>query len=498
MSDVPERPTGPPEPFGPAEPPYIRPERARSRPGRRVAVSVAGVAALLAAAFGVASLAQGDGASSAEGAVEDLFDAIADEDAIGVMQAVTPAERSVLRPAVEGVAGEARRLEVASDALDLDDIAGIEIDVRDLELTASALGDGVAMVDVVGGTLSSSVAIDELPLGPVVREVLDRQDADVDDASDTAPLEGLKLVAIERDGGWRVSLLYSLAELSRRDMDPEPPIPTFGAGIPARGAASPEAVIHEMVDAASGLDVHRLVELTSPVEMEVLHDYGPLLVDAVADADPGTPVEVSDLRLEVHDGVDGRKVVEATSYAVSAGDDEDHFEIRFDGKCTTVTTRYTYTSTFTPVGEAIPTVDVPGETGDLDVPPEPDTESRTETETEKTCIGEESALSPVGVLGTFGSAAAAPRFVVEPRDGAWYLLPADTIFDTLLAGLRAVDTEDVRAVTRMWTGDAEWLWYGDEFWEECGVEQPAATASTSVGEAALEECFSAQWEEGGP
>ena len=67
--------------------------------------------------------------------------------------------------------------------------------------------------------------------------------------------------------------------------------------------------------------------------------------------------------------------------------------------------------------------------------------------------------------------------MVEPRDGAWYLLPADTIFDTLLAGLRAVETEDVRAVTRMWTGDAEWLWYGDEFWEECGVEQPDATAS---------------------
>ena len=54
-----------------------------------------------------------------------------------MMQAITPSERSVLRPAVEGVAGEARRLEVASDALDLDDISGIEIDVEDLELTAS-------------------------------------------------------------------------------------------------------------------------------------------------------------------------------------------------------------------------------------------------------------------------------------------------------------------------------------------------------------------------
>ena len=112
---------------------------------------------------------------------------------------------------------------------------------------------------------------------------------------------------------------------------------------------------------------------------------------------------------------------------------------RFDGRCTTVTTRYTYTTTFTPVGEAHPAVDEPSSRTTSTTLPEPDTESRTETETEKTCIGEESALHPVGVLGTFGTAAAAPRASSWRRATArGTSLPADTIFDTLLAGLRAV------------------------------------------------------------
>jgi len=40
--------------------------------------------------------------------------------------------------------------------------------------------------------------------------------------------------------------------------------------------------------------------------------------------------------------------------------------------------------------------------------------------------------------------------------------------------------------------------YGEEFWKACGVDQPSASASEREGEAALEECFSADWEDDGP
>jgi hypothetical protein len=93
---------------------------------------------------------------------------------------------------------------------------------------------------------------------------------------------------------------------------------------------------------------------------------------------------------------------------------------------------------------------------------------------------------------------AAPRIVVEERDGAWYIVPGRTVFDTLAAGLQRVDSDDVRTLTRMWTGDAEWLWYPKEFWDDCGVEQPRATASEREGNAALQECLEATWDDGGP
>jgi len=497
------------EPFD--EPPtaadldYVRPPGPKGRPGRRVAIAIASVIAVLAAGFGLASLAQGDGASDPEGAVRDLFGAISDEDAIGVVQAITPSERSVLRPAVEHVAGEARRLDVASKDLDLDDISGIELDVQGLELSSHELGDGVAMVEVTGGKLSSSVAIDKLPLGPVVREVIDRQDADIDDTSTTQPLQGIKLVALRRDGGWRVSLLYSIAEAIRRDADPEPAVPTFGAGIPERGAPSPEAAVREAVAAATALDVRRLIELTSSDEMAVLHDYGPLIVDATkdAEADDQNGVSVDDLQLEVHDGTEGRKVVEAKAYKVSIGDDDDGMDIAFDGRCTKVTTHFSFDDTFVEVGQPIGgEVDVPDDViggidtngGDFDPGASPD---GPQSSTTKWCAGDSSSMSPVGLFDSLGTGVAAPRIVVEQRDGAWYIVPARTLFDTLSAGLQRIDRKQVRSITRMWTGGDEWLWYPQEFWDDCDIEKPSATASERAGNAALEKCLAASEDEGG-
>jgi hypothetical protein len=461
-----------------------------------VGLAIAVVVTVLAAGFGLASLAQGDGASDPEGAVRDLFGAIGNEDAIGVVQAITPSERSVLRPAVEDVADQARRLDVASKDLDLKDISGVQLDVHGLELSSHELGDGVAMVEVTGGTLSSSVAIDQLPLGPVVREVIDRQDTEIDDSSDTQPLQGIKLVALRRDGGWRVSLLYSIAEAIRRDADPEPPLPTFGAGVPERGAPSPEAAVRDAVAAATALDVRRLIELTSGDEMAVLHDYGPLLVDATKDAqaDDHNGVSVDDLELAVHDGTEGRKVVEATAYKVSIGDDDDGMDIAFDGRCTKVTQHFSFDDSFVEIGQpiggeadvngdVIGRIDTSGGNVDPEAPPD-----GPQSSTMRWCVGDASAMSPIGLFGSVGTGVATPRIVVEERDGAWYIVPARTLFDTLSAGLKRIDRDQVRSLTRMWTGDAEWLWYPQEFWDDCGVKRPSADASAREGNRALEAC----------
>jgi hypothetical protein len=73
-----------------------------------------------------------------------------------------------------------------------------------------------------------------------------------------------------------VSLGYTIAEQARRDAGA--PAPTFGAGVPGRGAATPEAAVEAFLRAAATLDARRLIELTPPGEAAALHDYAPLFL----------------------------------------------------------------------------------------------------------------------------------------------------------------------------------------------------------------------------
>ena len=49
--------------------------------------------------------------------------------------------------------------------------------------------------------------------------------------------------------------------------------------MPAVGADSPEEAVDEMISAIERVDVERMIELTPPDEMGVLHDYAPLFLD---------------------------------------------------------------------------------------------------------------------------------------------------------------------------------------------------------------------------
>ncbi|MEZ5183863.1 MAG: hypothetical protein R2702_18600 [Acidimicrobiales bacterium] len=61
---------------------------------------MAGVLVIAALGFAAVELAAGDGASSPEGAVEALFRAIDQEDAIGAIEALEPSERRLLMSTV--------------------------------------------------------------------------------------------------------------------------------------------------------------------------------------------------------------------------------------------------------------------------------------------------------------------------------------------------------------------------------------------------------------
>ncbi|CAN5743648.1 hypothetical protein BH10ACT1_BH10ACT1_20760 [soil metagenome] len=445
--------------------PYVAPTVDR-RP-RRIAVAGLAVLALAAGAFGVSVLAAGDGADSPEDAVEAMFDAIDHEDPIGVLEALDPTERDILRPALEETGEQAKRVEVASDDLDLHKVSGLDLTVEDLRMTTTELGAGFVAVDLTGGTVSSASDLERLPFGATITDVLDadeRQEGRDLDRTDEGRIElaGLRLVATKSGDGWHVSVLYSIAEQVRRDADPTPAVPRFGKGIAAKGVASPEAAVREGLDAALHLDVRRLIELSPPGEMDVLHDYGPALVAAAeeaADDDDFDAPTVSDLELETTDGPDGTKVVTASTYRVDLGDGDTW---SYDGRCTTTT--YTYESY-----------------GYDDVP-------STETETQEVCEGDVGAEAlPLGLVG-FASPGGDVRVVTEQHDGQWYVSPTRTIIESTVGTLRSLSSDKVRRTVRWWSGD---YWIGEPaaFWKACGVGEPAADVSDEAGQKAHDSCL---------
>ncbi len=472
--------------------PYAPPAPAKR--SRRLAVAAVTVVAVGAGAFGVLTLSAGDGAESPAAAVEAMFDAVDHEDVIGVLEALEPNERQILRPAIEELARQAQRTEVASAELDLRKVAGVDVRVEGLTYTTEQLGDGVTAVDLTGGSMSTSSDLDRLPLGPTVRRILDADEeaegGDIDRSeSGQVELDGTRLVARQSDGGWHVSALYSLAEQVRMDADPAEPVPDFGNGVAAKGAASPEAAVREAVAAGVDLDVRRLIELTPAAEMAVLHDYGPMLVDAAARSrdDGYQGPSVNQLELEVADGPDGTKVVSATRFEVVAADEYGSTTWAYDGSCTSITSQYDYDDESFDSGyvegeyeESGEVTEFPSELGPAEEPFEADVYEVCDDD-------DRAALSPMLLFAPYG-AGDLLRVVTEEHDGQWFVSPTRSIVESVLGGLRDMSVEDVRRVARVWAGDW-WAAEPDGFWEACGVERPADDAPSDEGEQAADECY---------
>ncbi|MGN6695505.1 MAG: hypothetical protein ACTHN0_15110, partial [Aquihabitans sp.] len=245
----PSLPPPPPGALAPA-PPSTKPRRPLTTV---VLTAMAGVLVVAAAGFAVITLTEGDGADSAEEAVQDLFDAVDRQDAIGVAESLEPTERRILVDALQDTAKEAKRVDVADDRLDLHAVDGVDLKVQNVRMHATSLDDDTVAVDIDAGHISSRAQLSKMPIGAVVQEVIDR-DADDggrpdDEATDEIELTGTRIVAVKRGGSWYVSALYSLAEQIRLDLDPAPAYPS-GSAIPAVGADSPEAAVREGIAAA--------------------------------------------------------------------------------------------------------------------------------------------------------------------------------------------------------------------------------------------------------
>lgn len=394
--------------FGTSLPSYAAPPT-RGRGVAFVGIAVAVVLALAAGAFAVATMAAAGGAPSPEAAVEDLFEALADEDVLGVLDTLAPAERELYLPFIEDLVVELQRLEVLSGDLELGDIPGFELEVDGLEVESSELGDGVALVSVTGGSITGMADPAAMPLGPFLRELADESgfsDAEPTTETDAIAADGpVEIMAID-DDGWHVSLHYSIAEQARKAAGAD--LPDFGNGVEPEGGETPEAALQELVQAAVDLDARRLVSLMPPGEMSALHDYAPLFLDEAEEAVTALRSDVSyDIsidQLDTSTDRDGNRATVTISGFEASGEIADvGFDLGFDGTC------------------------LRGSADGEDV---------------ELCPEEEGIEGPSSDFASDLLDAGLGVELVE-RDGAWYVSPTRSMFEVTLAVVRAVDRADL-------------------------------------------------------
>ena len=427
-----------PQPF-----PSGQPQRVVSGDGgRKALLAVAMVLALLAGGFAIVNLSAGSqtGATTPEGAVEQLFDSIDDEDLIGVLEVLDPGERDLMVPFVRRLASELARLEITSD-MDLENVPGLDLEVEGLQLGSQELADGIAEVTITGGVIRFATEPEAVPVGEVLQDIVEANGGriEVPRQQDQAPLggEGMFLVATENGGRWHLSLAFTIAEYARRDAGHE--LPDLTAGVTPQGAASAEDAVREFVDAATALDLERMISLLPPDEMRALQAYAPLfLEEAQEDADEfrydeDFDVTVDNLELDTTPVGNSTRVVPTAGTFTMDGDDGETTVSYADG-CIEVS------------GAMAP--DFVDEFGESEVC----SDELAATSTESMDEDDEAELRALGEL----FAGFEPGVMVVEREGKFYVDPLRTVGDLAFQAFEGIEAEDLQEggiLYRLFTGE---------------------------------------------
>lgn len=294
---------------------------AHRRRGRRAA-GIGATIAVVAAGFGLTNLAFQEGgetgANTPEDAVRALAAAVHEEDVIGVLDTLLPAEGVPLRQAVERTTGEAQRVGLLDDSVNLGGLAGLDLTVTELQLEVQHLEEGLAVVLVTAGAVGATFDPAAFSFGPWIDEAFGDELASGEVRGELSESSTELLVAVVEQGGrWYVSPLFTAAEYARRgsgrDFPGEPGVVPSGADDPAQAATL-------MYERLATFDVAGALSLVAPGEGDAVLRYAPLwLADVergVADARAtGWDLRVSGLTFDAQ-GSGSRRLMVPTAYLV--------------------------------------------------------------------------------------------------------------------------------------------------------------------------------------
>jgi len=384
-----------PEPTAPARP----------RVGRVAAVIASVMVVVAGGVFAVSQAASSGAPSTPDAAVRQMLDSLSRTDLLGAIRDLPPSEAGPFSSSATEIASQLERLGILAQGTNLSDLPGVSISFDDVTTSTTQLSDDVADVRFTGGTVHTTADPAELPYGTALATTVLRGKRFPPSKQKTVPIAGTSdfVVATVKDGGsWHVSLLYTIAENLR--LRAHRGAPNFGQGVPAVGAATPEAAVQTLVSAAASLDFRRVVELTSPDTDAVLHDYAPLLLPAVEVATAaanlkGISIDVSNLGLHSVTSGDTARVT-LTGVTIKVHGLDGNPTLTYNGRC------------FTEAGS---------------------------TGTVSTC-DKSFASGGEGISGLFPlMESSAPLGIsVEKVGGSWYFDPVASILDQMVLGLQAL------------------------------------------------------------
>lgn len=270
-------PLGPPS--APARPDDLLAPVVAHRPTKlRNVLAVAFAAALVGGGTAASlTLAGGDnGASSPQGAVQALYSAVEGSDVIGALDALDPGERAAIEPGLEDIFDQLKRLGVLSSGADLGHLSGLSVHYGPLDMTTDQLTSTVAAVTVAGTSETDTVDPTQLPLGSLITGLGIGSAHGVGAPTTTTTQDGPTVMGtVEVDGGWYVSLGYSMAiNILKEDGASAAPAPA-GQGLQPEGASSPQGAVQELFSSIANLDLSSLVGDLPPDEMAALDAYSP-------------------------------------------------------------------------------------------------------------------------------------------------------------------------------------------------------------------------------
>lgn len=268
------------------------------KPRRRVGAITAAFAALVGG-IGITTVALNGadegGASTPEAAVVMMVDAFNNQDVVGMVDIIDPAEVGAVRSTLDEASSEAQRLDLLSDGFSLQSVDGIDFEMSDLTLSTETFADDLAVVRATGGNLAAGFDPDAFPMGGHIREIasdMARSDGTVE-LSDIHP--GVMVATVQRDGRWYVSLGYTVAEYARQAAGVE--FPTLDA-VTSEGFDSPEAATTALYQRLLAFDLRGSVATAAPGEGDALARYAPLWLPNVTDSATGLAADGWDLAVE--------------------------------------------------------------------------------------------------------------------------------------------------------------------------------------------------------